>query len=70
MIIDPESGDEVPVGGTGVLRLYDLANIASVLAVETQDLAIRREDGFELIGRDPGALPRGCSRAADELVRP
>ena len=43
--------------------------LGSVLAIETQDLAIRRERGFELLGRDPGALPRGCSRAADEQMR-
>jgi len=69
VVFNPESGAEVGVGGTGVLRLYDLANLSSVIAVETQDLAIRREDGFDLLGRDPGALPRGCSRAADELLQ-
>ena len=69
LVIDPETGREVAVGGMGVLRIFDLANLASVLAVETQDLAVRRERGFELLGRDPGALPRGCSRAADERMR-
>ena len=24
--------------------------------------------GFLLLGRDPHALPRGCSRAVDELI--
>ena len=66
LVIDPETGGEVEPGGTGALRIFDLANLGSVLAVETRDLAIRREHGFELIGRDPGALPRGCSRVADE----
>jgi hypothetical protein len=69
VIIDPETGNEVAVGETGILRLFDLANLGSVLAIETQDMAIRRENGFELLGRDPGALPRGCSRAADEALR-
>jgi hypothetical protein len=59
----------VPIGGTGVLRLFDLANLGSTLALETQDLAVREEHGFKLLGRDPGALPRGCSRAADEMLR-
>lgn len=67
-VIDPETGGEAAVGGTGVLRLFDLANLGSVLALETRDLAIRREDGFTLLGRDPAALPRGCSRAADEML--
>ena len=69
VVIDPETGDEAAVGETGVLRIFDLANLGSVLAVETQDLAVRRERGFELLGRDPAALPRGCSRAADERMR-
>ena len=69
LVIDPESGREVDPGEIGVLRLYDLANLGSVLALQTQDLAIRRERGFELLGRDPAALPRGCSRAADESMR-
>lgn len=68
LVIDPETGLEAPEGGRGVLRLIDLANLGSVLAIETQDMAIRRGAGFELIGRDPGALPRGCSRSADELL--
>ena len=68
LVIDPETDAEVAVGGTGVLRIFDLANLGSVIALQTQDLAIRREEGFELIGRDPSALPRGCSRSADELL--
>jgi hypothetical protein len=68
LVIDPETDEEVPLGATGVLRIFDLANIGSVLALQTQDLAIRREQGFELIGRSPAALPRGCSRAADEAL--
>ena len=68
LVIDPETGAEVAVGSAGVLRIFDLANLGSVLAIETRDLAIRREKGFELLGRDPAALPRGCSRAADEML--
>jgi len=69
LVIDPETGNEVAVGGAGVLRLFDLANLGSVLAIETQDLAVRSDHGFQLLGRAPGALPRGCSRAADEALR-
>ena len=69
LVIDPESGAEVPVGGTGVLKLIDLANVGSVVGIQTQDLAVRREGGaFGLLGCDPAALPRGCSRAADEML--
>ncbi len=65
--VDPATGLEVADGATGVLRIYDLANLGSVLAIQTRDLAIRRGADFELLGRDPAALPRGCSRAADEM---
>lgn len=68
LIIDPETGLETPDSGRGMLRLFDLANLGSVLAIQTQDLAIRRGGGFELLGRDPNAIPRGCSRSADELL--
>jgi hypothetical protein len=69
VVFDPETGAEVADGGTGALRLFDLANLGSVIAIETQDLAIRRGHGFELLGRDPEALPRGCSRLADEQMQ-
>jgi len=69
IVFHPESGAEVEVGQTGALRLFDLANLGSVVALETQDLAVRGEEGFTLLGRDPGALPRGCSRSADELLQ-
>ncbi|MEI9896376.1 MAG: AMP-binding protein [Chthoniobacter sp.] len=69
LVIDPETGSEVSLGETGILQLFDLANLGSSLAIETQDLAIRGKEGFTLLGRDPGALPRGCSRAADEVLR-
>jgi hypothetical protein len=68
LVVDPATGREVEDGATGVLRLFDAANLWSVCAVQTQDLAIRYGDNFVLIGRDPAALPRGCSRAADELL--
>ncbi len=69
LVIDPETGEETAIGEAGVLRMFDLANVGSVLAVQTADMAIRRKQGFELLGRDPSAIPRGCSRRADELLR-
>lgn len=68
VVIDPETGGFSEDGEVGLLRIYDLANIGSVIGIETRDLAVQREGGFELIGRDPAALPRGCSRSADELL--
>jgi hypothetical protein len=47
-----------------------LANLWSVLAVQTQDLAVAIGDnGFLLLGRDPTAIARGCSRAIDAVIR-
>ncbi len=68
LVIDPETGREARPGEAGALRIFDLANLGSCLAVQTRDLAVARSGGFELLGRDPAALPRGCSRAADEML--
>ena len=63
-IISPETGREVADGETGLIRVFDLANVFSVLAIQTEDLGIRRGEGFELIGRAQLAEPRGCSLMA------
>lgn len=60
-IISPETGLEVADGGKGLVRVIDLANVYSVLAVQTEDLGVRRGSGFELVGRAPQAAARGCS---------
>ncbi|HEY0548464.1 MAG TPA: hypothetical protein VGF13_02615, partial [Verrucomicrobiae bacterium] len=60
-IISPETGREVADGETGLLRIFDLANVRSVMAIQTEDLGVRRGEGFELIGRVTQAEPRGCS---------
>ena len=60
-IISPETGLEVEEGQIGLLQVFDLANTYSVMSVQTEDLAIRRGEGFELLGRAALAEPRGCS---------
>jgi len=60
-VISPETGREVAEGETGLLRMFDLANVWSVMAIQTEDLAVRRGGGFELVGRTLLAEPRGCS---------
>ena len=60
-IISPESGREVGEGTTGLVRVFDLANVFSTMAIQTEDLGIRRGDDFELIGRTAFAEVRGCS---------
>ena len=64
-VIDPRSGEPAEVGA---LHVFDLANAGSVLAIQTADLGRDLGDGFEVIGREPGAEARGCSIAIDELL--
>ena len=67
--MDPETGKPAATGDVGYLEIVDLANLGSVAAIRTQDLAVvTGETEFILLGRDPGALPRGCSRASDDLL--
>ena len=65
-VVSPENGQEVPVGQPGLLRVTDLANVASVLSIQTEDLAVRHEDGIILLGRAVQSEPRGCSLLAVE----
>jgi Acyl-protein synthetase, LuxE len=67
-IISPETGRAVAEGETGLIRVFDLANVFSVMAVQTEDLGIRRDDGFELIGRAAHAERRGCSLMSIESL--
>ena len=60
-VISMETGEVARDGETGLLRILDLANVGSVCAIQTEDLAVRRGSGFELIGRAIEAEPRGCS---------
>jgi hypothetical protein len=60
-VVCPETGRAVGEGETGLLRVFDLANVWSVMAVQTEDLGRRRGAGFELLGRAAPAEPRGCS---------
>jgi hypothetical protein len=60
-IISPETGREVADGETGLIRVFDLANVFSVAAIQTEDLGVRHGEGFELIGRVKPAEARGCS---------
>lgn len=68
--VDPESLEPVGAGEVGIAKIVDLMNVDSAVAVLTQD-RVRRlpgTEGFELLGRAPGAPSRGCSLAIDELL--
>jgi hypothetical protein len=66
--VDPETLAAVPDGAVGIARIEDLANVDSAFAVLTQDRVRRVGARFELLGRAPGAPPRGCSIALDEML--
>jgi len=67
-VIDPETGDDAAPGAPGIVRIHDLANTGSVAAIETADVGRAVGEGFEVLGREPGAEARGCSIAADEML--
>jgi hypothetical protein len=60
-VVSPETGCEVGEGECGLIRILDLANVYSVMAIQTEDLGVRRGEGVELLGRASGAGARGCS---------
>jgi hypothetical protein len=69
--VDPESLAPVKVGEIGIAKIIDLMNVDSAVAILTQDRVRRCDDdetAFELLGRMPGAPPRGCSIAIDEIL--
>jgi hypothetical protein len=66
--IDPETFEATRGDVPGLLRIDDLANLDSVCALQTSDLARRVSDGVVVLGRAEGATPRGCSLAADAAL--
>jgi acyl-CoA synthetase (AMP-forming)/AMP-acid ligase II len=67
--VDPHTLEVLPDGTRGLLRFWDLANVDSILAVQTADVGVVTPAGLLLEGRAPGASPRGCSLAVDEILR-
>lgn len=68
LVCDPATGREVHPGQHGLVRWIDLANVDSVMALQTLDVAERTPKGFRLIGRLPRTEPRGCSLSAEDLI--
>ncbi|MES2310578.1 MAG: acyl-protein synthetase, partial [Verrucomicrobiota bacterium] len=61
VVIDPQTGAEVSIGDTGLVKWIDLANVDSSVGIQTLDFAIREKEGFKLLGRAPQTERRGCS---------
>jgi hypothetical protein len=67
-VVDAETLEPCPAGRIGLLRHFDLANLDSVTAIQTDDLGVAGAGGFELMGRAAGAERRGCSIAMDQWL--
>ncbi|HVM61236.1 MAG TPA: long-chain fatty acid--CoA ligase [Verrucomicrobiae bacterium] len=70
-IINPNTGREAADNERGLIRVYDLANLWSIMCVQTEDLGVARvvagTNSFEILGRAAGAEVRGCSLNAEDL---
>ena len=70
-VLDPDTLRPVASGATGLLCHHDLANAGSVSVVLTEDLGRTVDgDGIEVLGRVPGAMPRGCGLLLADLEQP
>jgi hypothetical protein len=74
VIMDPNTGREAAKNERGLIRVYDLANLWSIMCIQTEDLGVTRATGsasgtntFEVLGRAAGAEVRGCSLTAEDL---
>jgi len=69
LTVNPITNQPTENGEAGYLCLFDLANLDSVSAIRTQDFAIcQNSQTFELLGRDPNAIKRGCSLSTEEMI--
>jgi hypothetical protein len=70
-VLDPDTLRPVAAGTTGLLCHHDLANAGSVSVVLSEDLGrTLGDDGIEVLGRVPGAMPRGCGLLLADLEQP
>ena len=67
LIVDPVTGRPVAKSRRGLIRIIDLANVGSCLAIQTEDEGRLVGSGFEILGRKKGADLRGCSLSFEEL---
>ena len=66
--VDPVTLLPLPDGEVGLARFIDVGNVDSAVSVVTQDLVRRAQGGVQLLGRQAGAPPRGCSLAVEALL--
>ncbi len=71
-VLDPATLEALRPGREGLLCHFDLANLGSVCCLLTEDIGVEPPEaeggGFRVLGRNPGAEPRGCSLTMDALM--
>ena len=60
-LVSPQTLEPVAAGARGLLRHWDLANVGSVMTLQTEDVGVEIGEGFEVLGRAAGAEARGCA---------
>jgi hypothetical protein len=68
-VVDPLSLEFLPDGQEGCLMHMDLANLDTPFCVLTDDLGVRTDTGFKVLGRLSADQSRGCSLTVDEMTR-
>jgi hypothetical protein len=69
VVVDPDTLEPLPAGEQGLLRHFDLANRGHICAIQTDDMGILVDGGFEVSGRAEAGEARGCSLTIDEMTR-
>ncbi|MFN4181975.1 MAG: hypothetical protein ACK4G3_02035 [bacterium] len=65
-VVDPESFTPAK---RGILLHYDLSNLGTVMAIETEDIGEWKNGGFEILGRAEFSDVRGCSLLLGEYLQ-
>lgn len=68
-ILNPVTLEETKRGEIGLLQHYDLANRSSIIGLLTEDIGLKIDNGFEILGRSPSAESRGCSITLQEWIQ-
>jgi len=67
LVVSPETLERCRRERGDCLRHFDLANVGSVMALQTEDLGREIGEGFEVLGRAEGAEVRGCALLVEQV---
>jgi hypothetical protein len=67
-VVSPVTLEPLARGERGLLRHFDLANVGSVSALQTEDVGVEVGVGFEILGRASGAEARGCALLLEQVA--